>query len=133
MPEKSDYDMTTSYDIMEMLRGVVGVVEANSYEHLCLWREEQERRVPWKEGLAGRLVVVGRFNRMPVCLSIRVDEVGGHRLAFIDATSAVVDWRKIDAWLKANMPKTAFRSDGHINKVDAMNFHNVFPREAKAA
>jgi hypothetical protein len=36
----------------------------------------------------------------------------------------------IDAWLKANLPATAFQPGGeYINRQNAMNFHNVFPRK----
>jgi hypothetical protein len=56
-----------------------------------------------------------------------VEEVKGHKILFIDATSQLVDWAMIEEWIKSNVPLTAFRSNGYVNKVDAMNFHNIFP------
>lgn len=115
----------------DFLNGVVGVVEANSYESMCLWREyHQERKLRWEQGLGGYLPTVGKIDGRPVCLSLFVNTIKGHKILFIEPTSQVVDWEMIDVWLKANLLPTAFRSNGYVNKQNAMNFHNLFPREA---
>lgn len=120
-------------EIADYLKGVVGVVEANSYETLCLWQENHEERgMPWKQALSGYGEIVGTLAGMPVHLSLLVHEIDGHRLLFIDPTSQVVDHRAIEAWLRENLPPSAHREYGGINKVDAMNFHNVFPRKLAA-
>lgn len=117
-------------ELASFLDGVVGVVDANSYESMCLWQEydRQGRRDQWKSGGGGPLVTVGTVGRMPVCISLLVNEVEGNRLLFIDATSTVVDHRMIDAWLQKTMPVTAFEDNDprkRLNRADAMNFHNV--------
>ena len=107
----------------DLLRGVVGAVEASSYERLCLWRHHYQGN--WKQSLEGICREIGRLDDMPVCLSLIVDEVSGYRILFWEATSMVVDHRIIDKWFETHLPDKP--------RVDAMNFCNVFPREAKAA
>lgn len=116
----------------DFLDGVVGVVEANSYESMCLWREyHKQRGMPWEQGLGGYLPTIGQLDGRPVVLSLFVHKIDGHRLLFIEPTSQVVDHQMIDAWLKANLPATAMQPGGeYINRQNAMNFHNVFPRTA---
>lgn len=111
-----------------LLDGVVGIVEANTYEQHMLWNENRHRAQPktWKENPSGLLEVIGHFCDMPVCVSLITAEVGGHKLAFVHAISQVVDYRMIDSWMNVAFPESAFRENGSINKVDAMNFHNVF-------
>jgi len=117
-------------DYQEFLNGVVGVVEATSYESMCLWREYHlAREKSWVQDLGGYLPTVGHIDGRPVCLSLHINTVDGHKLLFIEATSQVVDHSMIEEWLKANLPATAFRDDGkYLNKENSMNFHNVFPR-----
>lgn len=107
--------------------GIVGVVDATSFEQLMLWQEEEKAALPkrWETINPGILETIGALADMPVCLSLSKVRVGGHLLLFIEATSQVVDHRMIDKWLEDNLPDTAKR-DGRVNRTDAMNFHNVF-------
>lgn len=122
-------------EMTEFLAGVVGVVDANSYEKLCLWQEYHEgHKKEWKQRSDGLLEIVGHLDDMPVCLNLTTAEVDGHKLLFIDPTSQVIDYRMIDKWLIDNLPRTARKLDrDYINRTDAMNFHNVFPRKSAAA
>lgn len=116
-------------DMIALLAGVVGVVEANRFETMCLWqRHHKELGKPWIDNLSGRGVTVGHVEDMPVFISLRTAVVDGCKLLFIEATSQVVDWRMIDAWLARALPQSAYR-----NKVDAGNFVNVFPVTEVAA
>jgi hypothetical protein len=48
----------------------------------------------------------------------------------MEPISQVVDHAMIDEWLVKNIPPSAMREGSQYpNKVDAMNFHNVFPRK----
>lgn len=116
-------------EMESFLAGVVGVVEANSYEKHMLWDENRRRAQPktWTDDGCGLMQIVGHLAEMPVCISLFTAEVGQHRLVFVDATSQVVDHRMIDKWLSDTLPKSAFRKDGYVNKTDATNFHTVFP------
>lgn len=113
------------------LDGVIGVVEANSYESMCLWKEAQEHGFTWEEARMGEFVSVGSLEGRPVCMTLNVHTIKGQRILFIDPTSQVVDHAMIEHWLMQKLPESAFdqHKDGkYLNKVNAMNFHNVFPR-----
>lgn len=118
------------YEMKEFLEGVVGVVEATSFEKMKLWDQyKNEKKVSWVESGTGYLETVGTILDRPVCLSMFTNVVDGHKILFIEATSQLVDWVMIDEWLKENLPESAFQENGiYINKQNAMNFHNVFPR-----
>ncbi len=116
-----------SEEMKQFLEGVVGIVEANSFEKMCLWKENQDQmKYEWKENNLGYLPTIGELAGMPVVLSLFTADVNGHKLLFYHPTSQVVDWRQIEAWLQLNLPKTAFRENGYPNKTDAMNFSNIF-------
>lgn len=111
------------------LEGVVGVVEATSDEKFFLWKEwhHDTDRLTWNAGGGGPMVTLGHLAEMPVCMSMLVDEVGGHRILFVECTSQVVDWRMVDEFLKKHLPQSAFTDAGYVNKVNAGNFWNVLP------
>jgi hypothetical protein len=121
-------------EMTDYLSGVVGVVEANSYEMLCLFNEyTNELKKPWKQNSFGLGENVGEFGGMPVFVSLLTAEVDGHKILFIDPTSQVVDHRMVEKWLAETLPASAKLDSGRVNKTDAMNFHNVFPRKRAAA
>ena len=116
----------------EFLEGVVGVVEATSYESMKLWETyHKEKGYSWVQNPSGPLVTVGwLMNDRPVCISLFCNTIKGHKILFLEATSILVDWEMINVWLKENLPKTAFQDNGvYVNKVTSSNFHNVFPRD----
>lgn len=121
-----------SDDIRSYLEGVVGVVEANSFEIMCLWQRWQELGKSWVSTGHGYLATVGHVGDMPVCISILTATVDGEKILFIDPTSQVVDYRMVEDWLKTHVV-TALRDDGYLNRSDAMNFSNVLGRRATLA
>lgn len=120
---------SSAAEMAKFLDGVIGVVDANSYEQLSLWQENRLREKPqkWEEFNSGLAEHVGDFGGMPTVITLFKARVGGHLIVFIDATSRVVDDSLIEAWLERTLPKTAFNDRGVVNRVNAMNFHNVFP------
>lgn len=122
--------MSADRELTAFLSGVVGVVEANSFEQHMLWAENRRRDRPqtWEQINPGLWETVGHLDDRPVCVSLSKVRVGNHLLLFIYPTSQVVDHRLIDRWAEKASPQTAF-INGRINRVDAMNFHNVFRRE----
>ena len=120
--------LDASDEVKAYLDGVIGVVEANSFESMCLWMQAKDSARSWISTGHGYGPMIGRINNLPVCLSILTANVDGHKIVFIDATSEVSDWKLIDAWLQKNLPQSAMHEDGRVNKTDAMNFSNVFPR-----
>lgn len=119
-----------SDQMTELLAGVVGIIDAASFEQHMLWADNSRREQPltWKENMSGLTAIVGLLGEMPVCISLFTAEIDGHKLLFWHATSQVVDYRMIDKWMIENLPKSAFHADGRVNQTDAGNFHNIFPR-----
>lgn len=128
-------------EMRNFLDGVVGVVEASSYERHMLWIEYSEtalkhgcaisnksRRFTWESGRSGLMEIVGKIDDRPVCVTLWVDTIDDQKILFVDPTSQVVDHQMIEKWLKGTLPATAIREDGYINRSDPMNFCNVFPR-----
>lgn len=124
-------------DYKEFLKDVIGVVEATDYESLCLWKDYTDtgkKKDVWEQGNGGYLITVGHFCKRPICIIVFVHTISGHRVLFMEPTSQLVDHKKIEQWLLDNLPESADRTntwgDGkrYINKVNAMNFHNIFPR-----
>lgn len=89
------------------------IVEANSYERMTLW-DKWVDKTEWQQHLQGRLVTVGAYRNRAVCVSLVWATIRGKAVCFLEATSELVDWKMIDAWLKKEFPG--------VRKVDAMNF-----------
>lgn len=132
--------IVTSADeqMVKYLDGIIGVVEANSYEQHMLWVEYSEegskyggrpdaRRFPWQSTGHGYGETVGHFGDMPVHVGLMTVTVDGHKILMFDVTSTVVNHDMVRAWLDKNMPASARQpDDGRVNRVDAQNFHNIF-------
>ena len=99
-----------SPDIQKYIAGVIGVVEANSFETLCLWKEHPNADARWKQAPWGPLVEIGQVDGRPIWVSLLVHTIDGDRVLFIDATSQIVDHKLIDEWLHANLPASARRT-----------------------
>jgi hypothetical protein len=94
------------------------LIEANSFEVLALWKEWHVA-VPWKEDGSGFMFKVGSLGGRPVMLSFSFAHINGHRVAFYDSPSQVVDHKKIDNFLRKNFAVT---HEGRWAHCDAMNF-----------
>lgn len=121
-------------DVDDFLKDTHGIVEANSFEQLCLWRDyvgwttPRYDRSKWIENLSGLFLHIGNLGDMPVTLSLFSAIINGKKIVFWDSPSQVVDHRLIEQWFETNLPKCAFRKDNDSlpNRADAMNFHNIF-------
>lgn len=122
-------------EIVRFLEGVVGCVEANSFEKHSLWKEnhyladDARHKREWKDSNSGYGIIIGYVDERPIHLSLRIATIDGQKILFYYATSQVVDHEMIREWLKVNLPDTA-KGDypGGYNHTDATNFHNVFRR-----
>lgn len=125
--------------LIEFLDGVIGCVEANSFESHQLWSNfhyHAEKlgytKLSWVQGMQGTSRVVGTVQvageDMPVNVSLNINTINGHKILFYDACSRCVDHDMVRKWLDTVLPDSAHRADGYINNTDANNFHNVLPR-----
>jgi hypothetical protein len=127
----------------DFLEGVIGCCEVTNYEKHMLWIEYSQealasgcvaagpldcKRYKWDSNHAGLYEIVGYLGDRPVCMSLWVNTLDGHKILFYEPTSRVVDYIMIEEWLEAYLPATARRKDGFINRSDAMNFCNILPR-----
>lgn len=108
-----------------LLDDCVCAVEANRFEYMCLWEKYTKDGYIWKENLSGRGVTVGFLDTQPVHISLNTAIVNGNKILFYTATSVVVDWHMIRAWLEKYMPDTARWNDGSLRETDANNFHEA--------
>lgn len=123
-------------EIARFLEGVVGCVEANSFEKHSLWKEnhyladDARHKREWKDNNSGYGITIGCVDDRPVHLSLRIATIDGQKILFYYATSQVVDHKMIREWLEVNLPDTAKGNyPGGYNNTDATNFHNVFRRK----
>lgn len=108
------------------------IVEANSFEVMCLWRENAKdsthppqdalRRQTWEQIMDGWLVTVGKIGKRPVCIDVRWFKIDGVLVCFWDACSQVVDHKQIDAWFAKHFAGT-YDNGTRRASTDANNFH----------
>lgn len=112
------YDNPHTYkdEMAEFIKDCVYAVESNSFEDLTLWKK-YHKEVKWEQINAGFVPTIGMLGDRPVCVSIHVSIIDGHRVLFYNACSQVVDHVMVGDWVKARIKNTKF--------TDAGNFHNV--------
>ncbi|MGL6229377.1 MAG: hypothetical protein ACRC3J_09250 [Culicoidibacterales bacterium] len=71
----------------------------------------------------GRVINVGMFGDLPVCMVLTVITVNDQYVLMYEPTSLLVHYGMIEDWLKENYPHL-FEESRH-RKTDAQNFHNV--------
>ena len=118
---------TIDSEMKEFLQDVAGVVEATSYERMCLWKEcTKESGYSWVSDNTGFAIAIGFFtDKRPVVLEMCKILVKNKSILFINPTSVAIDHDMIKLWLNMNLPITARYSDGVIKFTDPMNFHNL--------
>jgi len=100
---------------------VVYRVEANSFEYISLWKENDNlpeghhMKVKWEEDAPGFWKEIGRLAGYPICVECFFTKLNGKRVVFFDPTSRVVDWDIVQKWVKEQCPEGT-------PKCDAMNF-----------
>jgi hypothetical protein len=95
----------------ELYDGVVGLVEANSFEVMCLWEKyHKQNGYSWDENKCGVFIRVGSFHDMPINIEIRcICDV-----EFWD----LVQIERLSADETENFPNSKLSTN-------AINFHNV--------
>lgn len=123
--------------VEEFWKKTIFLVEANSFEQMTLWREwslqavaskqhipdlPNDRRFYWEQQQPGQIYTVAVVKNRPICLSVNWYRLDSEYIAFIDATSVLVDWKKINDWIeKRNIPK--WDNGTRPGRCNAMNFH----------
>jgi hypothetical protein len=110
----------------------VFLVEANSYESLCLWRESAQecehhliaKPVAWQQESEGLILTIGELAGMPVTLSLTWHVINGCRVLFWYMPSMATDSRMAEAWLAEHCSPPMWDSGTRPAQCDAMNFHH---------
>lgn len=93
--------------------------EANSFETMCLWKEN---KLSWKEDNSGWLITVGYIDKRPICVSIRTCVINKINVLFWMPTSELVDYKMISEWFDENCNPY---SGGRKARTDSTNFNHV--------
>jgi hypothetical protein len=119
-------------DAETRLKSTGFIVEANSFEVMCLWRENAKDstqpprdkcpRQNWEQLNDGWLVTVGKDNRRPVNISVRWFKIDGVLVCFWEAVSRIVNHKLIDEWFKKHFTGT-YDNGSRRASTDANNFH----------
>lgn len=103
-------------DFEQMINGVTGICEANSFEKSCLW-ERWHTRGKWVSSNFGLGICLGKLDDRPVCISVIVDSYNDKKILFWHLTSEVCDYRMAKDWLNKKLPG--------VKMTDAQNFHII--------
>jgi hypothetical protein len=116
----------------ELFEGVEFLVNASDTEKHFLWemyhykpRFEGQHIKDWKQISMGHGITIGHCDGRPVCVSIFYAILDGHKVAFYDGTSQVVDHKMVEQWLKHHtLEKCRWDNGTRWAHTNAMNFHH---------
>lgn len=85
--------------------------------------EDNQHRVKWESARMGISIEIGDLDDRPICVQFGFAHINGHKVAFYEGSSQLVDHKMIEDWLTENFQLT---NDGYTrwNHVDSTNFHN---------
>lgn len=106
----------------QRIAAVVYAVRANSFETLSLWKEH-DLELDWDGSSSGQDVTVGNVGDDSIVLNLMFHVIAGQVVLFYNATSQVVDYRIVDAWLATNVPAIRNAAQPRDARTDANNFH----------
>jgi hypothetical protein len=102
--------------------GTEYVVDATHEEAFNLWwRFHSHWGVPWEDEPFGFSATIGEIAGRPVAVSVFWCTILGRRIAFIEGTSQLVDYKMIEEWQRAVFPCLKH----HGRHSDAANFGNI--------
>lgn len=116
--------MSTEHEqlMAERIAATQYLVEADDFAQSALWERYASKTYPrdwptlsWEQLNPGTLRAIGKVGDLPVCVCLSWTRVGSLLVCFYEATSVMVDWNMVHAWLRDTFPG--------VPKTDAMNFH----------
>jgi hypothetical protein len=117
--------------IESRLKETLFLVEANSFETLCLWQQHSSESpqvkafkfgapLKWEQD-AGFNVEVGQLDKRPIRLEIQFVKIEGCWVGFWHCPSQLADYAMITKWLEKNF-KGKYDNQQRQATCDAMNF-----------
>ena len=105
--------------VAKCIEGTMFVVEANSYERMCLWKER--KNATWEDDRGGYFITIGHVDDRPICVSLSWAKINGQKVMFVEMTSELADFKKLDDWILANFD-VKWDKGTRVARCDAMNF-----------
>lgn len=96
------------------------LVEASSFERLCLW-QEWHKKVKWEPSILGCMGQIGTLDGLPVILNVFWVFIEGRLIGFWEFTSEVTDHRMAEKWFDTNCKIKRVRGLRRA-RCNAMNF-----------
>lgn len=93
----------------------VAVYVNSSMERSALYKEFMEQGLTYKQDMGGPLITVGVLYRRPICIAPLIHVIGGVNVLYVETTSMLVDYRKIEQWLRLRLKKDVKIVDDPIN------------------
>ncbi len=100
-------------------KDVVFVIEATNFEHVALWQlnEESKHIKSWEDISLGFGTTIGYVGDMPVTVFVFCSKLNGHKVAFYESTSLIVDHDMVRKWIDHYNPNPERHTDaGNFGK-----------------
>lgn len=119
--------------MQRFLEGVVGIVEATREEQHNIWmrrakqaakynnEKDSTNNLDWVSSNSGLGPCIGYIASYPICITMYVNTIDGHKILFVEATSLVVHHGMIRDWLGIQLPGVPIS--------DATNWTHSLPRK----
>ena len=89
------------------------------HDHNAVWAKYHDTwGVPWDQDSLGMYTEIGKINKRPIVVSVFWANIADRRIAFIEPTSALVDYAMVDQWCSTVFPNA-------VSFTNEANFHNI--------
>lgn len=78
----------------------VATIVTSNESHL-LYKQIKEAGMDYKQDMGGNLITIGILGGGDVCIAPMIQTIDGVRVAYIEATSEVVDFNMVENWIMA--------------------------------
>lgn len=101
------------------------VVDASHEECFNVWyRWSYIHGLEMEQDMRGHVVTIGHVDERPICVTVFWYVVAGYRVAFVEGSSELVDYKMVDNWQRAVFP--CLRNNLYHNRhSNATNFGNI--------
>ena len=89
------------------------------HDHNAVWAMYHDQwGIPWEQDSLGMYTEIGKINKRPIVVSVFWANIADRRIAFIEPTSALVDYDMVDQWCSTVFPNA-------VSFTNEANFHNI--------
>ncbi len=89
------------------------------HDNSALWAKYHDQwGVPWEQDSLGMYTEIGKVDKRPIVVSVFWVNIADRRVAFVEPTSELVDYKMVDDWCSDVFPNA-------VAFCDENNFHNI--------